>query len=605
MLRKLLFILTVLLQVLPNANAQDFSASVSKQIVANGERFRLTYLVKNRPVESLTPPRFSDFSVVGGPYQSSSTQIINGQMSSSVSVSYDLVGNKPGSYIIGGAVLKSGGKNYTSNEVQVEVTKDQAPQTQQNRQNQNPFGQPEPQQQPARTAGDKNDLFVITSLSKNSAYPGEAITVTYKIYTRFPQIQIEEIKFPEYKDAWVNELKESGDKSFSRENYNGQAYNVAVLQRTLFTPQRAGEIAVKPVTARVFVQYQERSGNFWEDFFGGARTRQERREVTGNPVTLKVKDYPTASRPEEFSGATGDFKMEVSTDRNSLPVNDALTLKIKISGKGNFTLLDVPKLNLPDVFESYDPKVSEKISAKSDGVSGSKTFEIVLIPRIPGNFQIPPVRFSFFDPISASYKTLASDTFTIQVTGDAAGGMVYNPGSGGKTESLAEDIRYLKTDYKPSFRFIFAFPGVGFWVIFVFSLIGTGILWIFRTRIWDFRKDGERRILKQAESVAVKRFKKAETLLRSGNTGAFYQECYHALGQYLRDRFRIPLSEISSARIRQVLANQGFPTDLVAEASSLLDTCEMARFAPGGTVSELSDFHKRCIQLITQMDKKV
>jgi hypothetical protein len=584
--------------------AQDFTASVSKSVVASGERFRLSYLVRNKNIEGLTLPRMTDFSVVGGPYQSSSTQIINGNMSSANSVSYDLVCTKPGSYIIGGATLKSGGKTYTSNEVEIQVTREKAPQNRPSRPAQdpfNPFEQPEPKQQNTASDG-KNDLFILTFLSKNTAYPGEAVTVTYKIYTRFQQIQLEEIKFPEYTNAWVNELKESGDKSFTRETYNGQTYNVAVLQKTLFIPQKSGDIAIKPVTARVLVQYQERSGNFWDDFFGGGRMRQERREVSGNSVTLKVKDYPEKDKPLSFTGATGDFAMSVTADRTTLPVNDALTLLIKISGKGNFSLLDVPRLNLPDAFESYEPKINEKANPKSDGISGYKTFELVLVPRNPGVYQIPPVEFSYFNPATGSYKTLFSDTLKLEVTGDAAGGMVYDPGTGGGTQSLAEDIRYLKTDYSSPSGFFASFPGILFWLLFGMLFLVTLFVWLFRIRIWDRRNDFAGAVFRKAESVAVKRFKKAARMLTQGDKNAFYQECYHALSHYLRDRFQIPLSEISSSRILPLASERKWPEGLASELIVLLETCEMARFAPGGSPAGLSDFHQRCIRLISQLE---
>jgi hypothetical protein len=600
------FVFFIVFVFQPLLRAQDFTASVSKSVVASGERFRLSYVVRNKNMEGLTLPKMTDFSVVGGPYQSSSTQIINGNVSSSVSVSYDLVCTKPGSYILGGATLKSGGKTFTSNEVEIQITKEKAPQNQQNRPAQdpfNPFGQPEPKQQ-NRPTDRKNDLFVVTQLSKNSAYPGEAVTVTYKIYTRFQQIQLEEIKFPEYTNAWVNELKESGDKSFSRETYNGQTYNVAVLQKTLFIPQKPGDISIKPVTARVLVQYQERSGNFWDDFFGGGSVRQERREVSGNPVTLKVEDYPEKNRPLSFSGATGDFTMSVTADRTTLPVNDALTLLIKLSGKGNFSLLDVPRLNLPDAFESYEPKINEKVTPKSDGISGYKTFELVLVPRNPGVYQIPPVEFSYFNPATGSFKTLFSDTLKVEVTGDAAGGMVYDPGTGGGTQSLAEDIRYLKTTVSSPSGFFASFPGVFFWLMFVLLFLGTLLMWFFRTRIWDRRNDFAGSVFRKAESVAVKRFKKAGQLLTQGDKNAFYEECYHALSHYLRDRYQIPLSEISSSRILPMALERKWSEGLVSELAGLLETCEMARFAPGGSPSELSDFHKRCIHLIAQLENK-
>lgn len=584
--------------------AQEFTASVSKRNISTGERFRLTYTIRNRNIESLTLPKLSDFSVVGGPYQSTSTQIINGAVSSTSSIAYDLVANTPGNYLIGGAVMKSDGKSYTSNALEITVVKGTA-QTPNNAPRQdpfNPFGNQTQKQETARTHS-KDDLFVLTILNKNSAYPGEPITVTYKIYSQYPQINIEEIKFPDYKDAWINELKESGDKNFSREVYNGRNYNVAVLQKSLFIPQRAGDIDIKAVTARVLVQYTERSGNFWEDFFGGGKTKQQRIDVSGNPVTLKVKSFPENGKPSGFKGATGDFKMEVSMDKNSISVNDALNIKLKISGSGNLNLIDAPDVEFPNAFESYDPKSSEKITAKADGITGSKTFDYLLVARTPGEYKINPIAFSYFNPKTAQYQTVYSDTLYIEVKGDAAGGTVYNP-EGNVTENLAEDIRYIKTESLKQNVFTGFFGSLVFVILFPLLVVLTMLLWLFRTKIWDFRNDTTRKKVREADSVAVKRLRKAAELQKSGNRTAFYEECYRTVIQYLQDSLDVELASLSGSKVGEALKKKNIREELGKEASEILSACEFSRFAPAGSGSELADFHTRCIQFITQMEER-
>lgn len=589
----LLFISTLFL-----AYSQDFTASVSKKTVAAGERFRLTYTIRNKNVERLSLPQMPDFRIVGGPYQSSQTQIVNGAYSSQSVFAYDLVASAPGDYIIGGAVLKSNGQSYTSNSVQVQVTQSANGSTQQANSGGN---QPSNQTEPKTSAG-KNDLFVVTSLSKSSAYPGEPVLVTYKLYSLYPQVNIEDIKYPDYKGAWINEINGSGDKAFSRENYNGKSYNVAVLQRSFFTPQHAGNMDVNPVTAKVLVQYQERSGNFWEDFFGGGRIRQERKNVSGNAGKLKVKAYPESGKPSDFNGATGSFTMEVGLDKAETAVNDALTLTLKISGSGNISMLQAPKLNLPNTFEVFDPKSSEKISVGTDGINGSKSFEYLIIPRAPGNYVLPPLRFAYFNPKTEQYSVLTSDTLKIKVTGNAAGGLVYNPAGG--TENLSDDIRYIKTGFKPGSSFDGFFPGILFILLYVLFFASTVLLWIFRTKIWDLRNDTDRKKIRMADSVAIKRFKTAAVLLEAGNRSAFYEECYNAINQYLQDRLGAELSALSGQKVKNELINKNVKENLAEEAKQLLEACEMARFAPQGAATELSDFHSRCIRFISNMEAR-
>jgi hypothetical protein len=466
----------------------------------------------------------------------------------------------------------------------------------------NPFGSQPPKQETARTPG-KDDLFVLAILNKNSAYPGEPVTVTYKIYSQYPQINIEEIKFPDYKDAWIYELKESGDKNFSREVYNGRNYNVAVLQKSLFIPQRAGNIDIKAVTARVLVQYTERSGNFWEDFFRGGITKQQRIDVSGNPVTLKVKSLPEKGKPSDFKGATGDFKMEVSLDKNSISVNDALNIKLKISGSGNLNLVDAPNVEFPNAFESYEPKSSEKITVRADGITGSKTFDYLLIARTPGQYKINPIAFSYFNPKTAQYKTVYSDTLYIEVKGDAAGGTVYNP-ERNVTENLAEDIRYIKTEPLKQNPFTGFFGSLVFVILFPFLVLLTVFLWFFRTKIWDFRNDTTRKKVREADSVAVKRLRKAAELQKSGDRAAFYEECYRAVIQYLQDSLDIELASLSGSKVGEALKKKNIPEELGKEASEILSVCEFSRFAPAGSGSELANFHTRCIQFITKMEER-
>lgn len=588
-----------------NLHAQDVVATLSRNKVGAGERFRLTYTIENKNIEGFSLPKLDDFTLVGGPMQGTSTQIFNNTYKSTSTISYDLVCNKPGRYTIGGGILKSGGKNYTSNSVELEVTKEPQGQTrQQPRQDPiNPFGNQPQQQSLPDVKITKDDLFIVTSLSKSSVYPGEVVTVTYKLYTKFQQVNFEDIVFPEYRDAWMNELKESSDKSLSREVYNGVTYNTAVIRKSLFIPQKAGDIDIKAVTAQVIVQFAQRTGNAWEDFFMGGRVRQEKLSVTGNSAKLKVKEYPEEGKPSSFNGATGDFKMAVSADKDSTAVNDAVTIKVTISGSGNLSLLPAPVLQTPNTFESYDPKSSENISIKPGGVSGSKTFEYLVLPRSPGKYKIPPIAFSYFNPQTGKYNTLLSDTLRIKVTGDASGAAVVDA-SGRKVENLADDIRYIKKGIVFSNSIGQFFPSALFFVLLILLLSCTIILWFMRTKIWDLRNDTDRKRIRVADSVAVKRLKSAEDYLHAGKKSEFYEACYKAVIQYLQDRMGLQLSEISGEKVRTFLLQKGVSEPLCNEAADIISSCEFARFSPPGSAAELSDFHTRCIRFISNMEKK-
>ncbi|MEK6616210.1 MAG: BatD family protein, partial [Bacteroidota bacterium] len=376
--------------------AQKFTASVNKNKIAVGEVFQLDFSI-NASGKSFSPPSFSDFTIYSGPNQSTSMQIINGSMSQSITLSYYLAAKKEGTFTIGSASITVGNNTLQSNAITIEVVK--GGNTQQT-QTQSQGGTQD------KTSGKANseNLFAKTFVSKSKVYAGEQIVITHKVYTRMNLKGFQNVKFPSYNSFWAQEVGRNTQYEVTTENVNGVAYNVVEIKKAFLFAQRSGKIEIEPMEVECVVR--EKSGKrndpfsqfFGNDpFFGFDSYKDVLYTVKSNAVTMEVVPLPEANKPVDFPGAVGNFSMNATIDKDKVKANEGVTLKITISGKGNLKLIDAPKMNFPDEIERYDPKTNENISVSGSGVSGSKTFEYLIIPRYEGIYKIQPCSFNYFD----------------------------------------------------------------------------------------------------------------------------------------------------------------------------------------------------------------
>lgn len=605
-MKKITYILLLFVVIANTAIAQKFTASASKTKVAVGETFQLTYSL-NANGSNFKMPALNEFDVFSGPNQSTSMSFINGAMSQSISMSYILAAKKEGKFTIQPGSVSVNGTTVQSNSIVIEVVKG-SPSTNQNQQNSNQ------QQQNPSTPSNENvgdNLFVRTSVNKTKVYQGEEITVTNKVYTRYQLRGFQDIKFPDYTGFWAQDMPSNNQQiQVASENIDGVVYNVAELKRTFIFPQRSGKLTIEPMKVEVVVRKQSnrRPRDIFDQFFGGGY-EDATYSVKGKPITIDVTPLPEANKPAGFAGAVGDYSFKAEVNKDKVKANDAINLTVTITGKGNIKLVDPLKVNFPEDFETYDAKTKENIIASANGVSGSKTFDYLIIPRHEGDYKIDEINFSYFDPAKKQYITLPSPEFKIHVEkgkdGDA-GANVFNPRSKEDVKVLGNDIRYIKTNN------IILLPKENYFFgsyLFYLGLISPFVIFlafiIIRRKRIELNKDEVAVKSRKATKMARKQLKLAEVHLKSNNKEQFYVEIFKALYGYAGNKLNIPTANLNKETITDSLRIKSVSEATIQQLMSTLDNCEFAHYAPTAVSGDLKNIYDNTVELITKIENEI
>lgn len=555
--------------------AQKLTASAPSQVQV-GQRFRVTWEL-NAGGSDFIAPEITDFRVLGGPNQSTSMQYINGSMSQSISFSYILQAKEEGEFTIGPAKIKSNGNVVESNEVSIRVVKGQAS-------NATTKSNSGTQQQNQATADDKK-LFTRISVNKRNVYLGEEIIATLKFYSRVNIVDFQDSKLPSYEGFWSQGTRGNQQIQIQNEVVDGVMYQTGVIDQVVLYPQKTGEITIDPMELTVIVREraQGRGRSVFDQFFGSYQDYQY--PTVSNAVKINVKPYPTA-KPDDFTGLTGSLKMKATLDKSQTKSNEAVNLKITVSGDGNLNQLQAPKLDFPPDIEAYDPKISDNIKTNSSGVSGSRTFEYVLIPRYSGDFKIGPISMSYFDANAKKFKTLNQEAFDLIVEkGEGEEDRVatgVNITNKEDIKLIGSDVRYIKQGQYPiTSGSTFFYRSTLF-----YGLIGLPILlFVLLLGYAEYQKaqgkDVVRLKSKRATGVAKKRLTKAKKLWDDNQTTSFYEEVFKALTDYAADKFSIPVAELNKDSIRAAFSSKQIPNEVTDQFIGVLDKTEFARFAPG------------------------
>ncbi len=590
-MKKLIY-LTLFLLILSNVMAQKVSFTASaKKVVAVGEQFRLTYSVNAKP-SSFSPPDLSAFNY-SGPSQSSSSniQMINGKVSQSVNYTYTyyLQAVKAGKFTLGKAKVQVNGKSYTSNTLEIEVVKGAAP-------NQNAGNR----QNAGQITGD--DLFVRVEVNKRNVFVGEQIIAKIKIYTRVSLVGFEDSKFPNFNGFWTQEIQTPSQISLQRENVNGNIYQVGTLKEMILFPQKSGDLIIEPADITCVLRKRVRPRSFFDNGY-----RDYSKKIVSPKVKITVKQLPF-NKPENFTGAVGSYKFETSIDKNQCKTNDAITLKVKISGNGNIKLVEKPNINFPADFEVYKPKENVNVKNTKNGSVGKKTFEYVLIPRHAGDFKIPPIEFCYFAPTMKSYKTLSGQEFVISVEkGEENDNNIQYIGAGKKNIVTQDvDIRYIKiSDLSLSPVGKFYAGSLSFYLVYgISSLIFVLIIVIRRKKIKENANIAGMKN-KKANKISRKRLKKASLHLKNSNKEAFYVEVLGAIWGYLSDKLSIPVSELNKENVQQHLEKHAIAEQTITNLTDLIDKCEFARYAPSAVSGEMDTVFKSAENIIGTLESKL
>ena len=587
------------------ADGITFTAN-APEVVVSGDQFRLSYTINSQKVRDFRAPSIQGFEVLMGPSRStqSSTQIINGNVTSTstITFTYILMAGKEGTYKIPGATIVADGNNYTSNSVEIKVL---PPDQSSSNAGSGSSARSSRNQANSGKITDK-ELFMTATASKTNVYEQEAILLTYKVYT---QVNLTALNgdIPDLKGFHTQEVELPNQKTFSLEHYNGRNYNTTIWRQLVLFPQQTGKIEIPSVTFEGTVSQMVASADPFDAFFNGGNYVNITKNIVTPKLTINVKELP-AGKPANFSGGVGEFTLSSSISTQELKTNDAVTIKLVISGTGNMKLINTPEVGFPQDFEIYDPKVDNKFNLTRNGLSGNKVIEYLAIPRHAGTYTIPPIEFSYFDLKSQSYKTLKTDAYTLNVAKGEGNSdqVVANFTSKEDLKVLGQDIRYIKTgDTQLTKKDNYFFGSTSYYLWYIVPLaLFIAIMVINRKQAMENANVAKVRT-KKANKVATKRMKNAGKLLAEKKSEAFYDEVLKALWGYISDKLSMPVSQLSKDNIEEELQKHQVADELIKEFINNLNECEFARYAPGNQDEKMDKIYSSAIDVISKMENSI
>lgn len=590
------------------ADKVSFTASAPDAVVV-GDQFRLSYTVTTQKIKDFQAPSIKGFDVLMGPSRSqqSNTQIVNGNVTStsSITFTYILMANTAGEYTISGASIVADGNQMVSNSVKIKVL----PQDQSNNGGQNSSSNNNSSiHSSSGTTVSNQDLFITASASKTNVFEQEAFVLTYKIYTRESNLQLNNAKLPDFKGFHSQEIEMTTNAKWTPEHYQGRNYYTTVYRQFVLFPQQSGKLYIDPAQFQMTVGKPVQSADPFDAFFnGGSSVMEIKKNIATPKIAINVNPLPVG-KPSDFSGGVGEFTISSSINSKELKTNDAITIKLVISGTGNLKLISNPEIKFPDDFEVYDPKVDNQVRLTREGLTGNKVIEYLAIPRHAGTYKIPGVSFSYFDIRSKSYKTLKTEEYVVNIEKGAgnADQVIANFTNKEDLKVLGEDIRYIKQNevtLQPKGSFFYG--SMTYWLFYIIPALAFIIFFIIYRKQAAENANVAKVRTKKANKVATKRMKLAGKLLSENKKDAFYDEVLKALWGYISDKLNIPVSRLSKDNIEEKLRNHGVNEELIKGFLNALNDCEFARFAPGDENQAMDKVYSSSIEVISKMENSI
>ncbi|KGN99634.1 hypothetical protein HR11_05215 [Porphyromonas macacae] len=589
-------IFAIIFSLLPVVGfAQSFKVN-APQSVAMGERFQIVFSLEDASGSDFRAPSMSDFDVLYGPAVTSSSmvQYNNGKRSKSQSTSYTytLIPKKEGTFEVGSALIRSQGKQLTTQAFKIKVLPPNTP-------SQGTGGSSNQTNGTGQISS--NSIFYRTIVNKTKVYEQEAIAVTFKLYID-PNIgvqQLEDLKMPEF-NGFISQTVEDGNEAqLVLENYNGRNYRTAVIQRMILFPQRNGRLQLPAGMIQVALALPPEPDE--DPFF--ARPIIVSRKIYSQPVNIDVTPLPAEDKPGSFNGAVGQFSMKVNLSSQKPKTNESMTVTVDITGEGNLKLLSSPELKFPDTFEVYDPKVENKIEVTAGGVRGSRTIEYYAVPRQTGEYTLPEFEFSFFDPVSKSYKTLKSRSVSLSVSKGKDGvSMVSSTANKEDIKLLSQDISYLKkeTGVKRLVGYDFTF-GLFHWLLYAIGILIAAIVFVPLKRMTRLQSNETALKHRRANNVAKRRLREANTFRLAGDKESFNTALLRALWGFLGDKFKMSLSELNRSNIEIVLSRKGATSELIEDILKVIDQAEYEKYAPSSDLSAMDKLYADAEKIIERI----
>lgn len=586
--RILLFVFFVLATL---ANAQvTFEADVSKKQLGLNERLRVEFKV-NQDGDNFVPPSFNGFRVTTGPIQSIRSNYINGKRSFEKSFTFVLSPTEKGKVTIGQAEIEVDRNIYKTSPIEIEVTE----------------AVEKPTDADNQTVIAEEGVHIVAEVSKANPYLNEGIMVTYKLYVSYDVDISQNFRYldrPSFKGFWNQEIDGQSNEVY-KGNYKGREYRYIILERVLLFPQNTGKLTIDPVTLDVPIDVPSNR----KDFFGRRLMTTVNRTVASNKVTVDVKELPTEGKPSSFTGAVGDFKMNFSTTKDSLVVQESLNANIRIQGKGNLKLFKIPTLDLPESFEVYDPERKESIRTNINGMQGSIEETHTIVPQKLGKYTIGPVEFSYFDPLEEKYKTLRSDELDLEVDPSLIASTSSNNGrtSADNGRNVLQDVEQFKFinlntklyDIKDQSIYL---RTNWYWILLLLPIIAVPILILIGRWQKLSLADTEKNRLREADKMAKRYLGEAKK--KQNDKEAFYEALELALHNFLKAKLNIHTNDISKDQIAKLLEDKNVNEETKTEFIQLLTSCEMARYASASVDTAQVNYDK-AVATITQLNKQI
>ncbi len=575
------------------AKAQDsgaitFEAKLSKEQLGINERLRIDFTM-NKDGDNFNPPNFEGFNVVMGPSQSISSSWINGLRSYSKTYSYILMPTARGKFTINQATIVIDGKTYKSLPLEVEIT----------------AAVERPGEEASADAVADDNLHLVAEVSKTGPYLNEAISVVYKLFVS-PSINVSNFRAldnPKYNNFWSQEMPVT---KYSVQNgvYEGKSYRYVILKRVVLYPQKTGELEIEPLSLEVTVDVPTNK----RDFFGGKVYTSTNITVSAGRRNIMVKELPTEGKPNNFSGAVGNFNFSVTTTKTELNASESLQAKVEVSGKGNLKLFQLPELSLPSALEVYEPEFNEGIRTTTEGMEGSVSNNYTIVPSFKGKYPIPSIAFSYFDPETEKYRSLNSAEIMVNVIDGPNSGPANtsDPATFSNQKSVVvtgDQFNFIKT--KPGLKSVTAnsfFGSTYFYIWLLLPILLIPIAIAFGKKREAIASDLVGNKVKKANKLARKYLSAAKKTL--GDKDAFYIALEKALHNYLKAKLKIETSEFSKDKIEALLAKKDIEEGSIQDFISLLKNCELARYSPFSEVQMQDDYNKAS-EVISQMDKQL
>ena len=600
MMRLRHFMLVLSLLMLSWAASAQVSFTVdAPALTALGRPFNVAFTIDAEPEQnSFKAPEFEEnFDVVAGPSTSvgRSMQFINGKQSSSYNytITYALMPRESGTFTIGAASVKVDGKTYTTRPMLVEVIAEKQG-----------AGVKTPNTSPEGSIG-RDDILLRLKVSDTELYKGESLRASLVLYTRVTVENIESLTMPPFDGFWSQEL--SFDNAPSREEYNGRVYETYKITELLLSPQESGKIVIPEAVMDVVAQVVVQDRRNYDPIFGGRQVYRVSRELKSAPVTINVKEFP-AGAPQSFNGAVGNFSLRSTMPEAEIDANSADQIELTISGTGNLKFITAPRITLPESFEVYDTKVVDNCKITATGTTGSLTYTYPFVARSAGAFTIPRIEFSFFNPDTQAYETLATEPFTLVVKDDgsiaASAPATSNYNYGGPMRQLDRDIRFIHTGKLPK-RAAAAFVLTPLYWLAIVAMVALFILIyvVLRKRIRE-RSNTVARRMRHADKMAVQRLRMAERYMNEANRHAFYEEMLRAMWGYIGDKFNIPVASLTKEKIREELYRRNVAEATAEQFCEVISRSEEAQYAPSAS-GEMTDIYAEAVEVISKIESAV